>query len=97
MYLLLVPGQVGGSFGQRDPFMEVERDCADRQRALSSQQGDPGVHRKDAGATNVPWTILVRDGAGGEALCLHKGPRSEPAAEQGLLQVSVPSPVILSV
>ena len=68
--------------------MEDERDRPDRQRPLSSQQGDPGLHREDAAATYVPWTILVRDGAGGEALRLHKSPGPEPAADQGLFKVS---------
>ena len=68
--------------------MEDERDRADRQRLLSSQQGDPGLYREDAGAAHVPWAILVRDGAGGEALRLHKSAGPEPAAQQGLFKVS---------
>ena len=68
--------------------MDDERDRPDRQRPLPPQQGDPEVHREDPSATHVPWTILVRDGAGGEALRLHKSAGPEPAAEQGLFKVS---------
>jgi hypothetical protein len=68
--------------------MEDQFDCADRQRPLSSQQGNQGVYREGPGAPNVPWTILVRNGACGETLRLHQGPRPEPAAEQGVFKVS---------
>jgi hypothetical protein len=68
--------------------VEDEGGRPDRQRPLPPQQGDPGLHRENAGAAHVPWTILVRDGAGGETLRLHQSPGPEPAPEQGLFKVS---------